>query len=90
MADLSNAIRNESGQVAIRYVKGIPKYIRLPNGHDYAFSVSRNISVTFVPEEDVDAVLNIREGCCGSVPKTGAYVLIDQLHYNRWTGVAEW
>lgn len=70
-------ITNEAGQVAVKYLKQIPRYIKLGNGHEYVFSVTRNISMSWVEPEDVPAVFNIKDGCCGGAKKT-AFVYVNE------------
>lgn len=52
------------GKVAVRYYQPVPKYVQI-NGKDYVCSVQRGVSLVFVPEEDVPALLGYLGGCCG-------------------------
>lgn len=55
----------ENGDVAVVFYMPIDKMISLPNGREYFFRVDRNVSLCFVPPADLDAILDVRGGCCG-------------------------
>ena len=78
-------ITNDQGQVALKYKKQIPKYIELRNGHAYAFSVKRNVSVSWVEADDVATIFNIKEGCCGNKSHQ-AFTYANERDMGLWTG----
>ena len=57
---------NSEGFTACVYFMPIDKLIELGSGHAYFFKVDRNISLSWVKPEDLDAVLDVRGGCCGN------------------------
>lgn len=52
-------------------------------GRQYAFSTKVNLNIAMVEEEHVDAILAIKEGCCGGAKKVG-YVLPTDSEMHRW------
>ena len=76
-------IVNEEGQVAIRRIPPRDQYVRLGNDHEYVFKVNHDISISWVNEEDVPAVLAITVGCCGG-RKKNVFIYADDVHLNRW------
>lgn len=81
------AVVNAEGKVALRYMQQKPAYVTC-NGNEYVFSVNRNISMTWVAEEDVECMLAIRDGCgCGGGNKKKNMIMYgDELHVGRWGG----
>ena len=66
---MTDMIKNERGEVAIVYYQTIPKVISV-HKRQYAFAIRRNISLSWVKPEDVDAILSITNTCCGGNTKT--------------------
>ena len=56
------------GRVAIRYYQPIPKYVKL-GSKEYVCSVQHAVSMLFVEEADVPALLAHEGGCCGGKRK---------------------
>lgn len=81
---MSEPIRNDQGQIAVKYIKAIPKYVRLGNGHEYAFGVRMNISMSWVNEEDIPPLFNMLEGCCGQ-RRHQVFIPASELDVQRWT-----
>lgn len=76
------AVVNENGQIAVRYYQTIPKRVTV-NKHEYAFSVQHNVSLAWVDENDVTALLNTVGGCCGN-PQKGVFKLCSRTNVNLW------
>lgn len=57
-----------NGKVACRYYEPVPKLVKI-NGVDYVCSVRHGVSLIFVDEKDVPAVLAFEGGCCGGKRK---------------------
>jgi len=51
-------------QVYIKFYLAVQKYIKLPNGNEYVFIPRANISMTTIPESDVQTVLDKKRSCC--------------------------
>ena len=58
-------VKNAAGKVALFYIEPAPHFEHLPNGHEYVFIVKKAISLAWVEEGDVEALLGIHGGCCG-------------------------
>lgn len=52
-------------------------------GCQYVFSTKVNLNIAMVEEEHVDAILAIKEACCGSRKKPG-YVLPTDSEMYKW------
>ena len=72
----------ENGNVAIRRIPARPALIKV-HGTEYLFRIQHNISLCWVKEADVPAVLAIKQGCCGGA-KRQVFHYADQTHINRW------
>jgi hypothetical protein len=59
------------------------KVVTLGNGHQYVFQTKVNLNIALVEEEDVDAILALKESCCGSSKKLG-YVRPTDSETYRW------
>jgi len=84
-ADITNAILDAQGQVAMRYMKQAPALVKC-NGHDYYFATKASISLCFVDPADVDCLLGVRESCnCqNGAGKKQMIFLADETHTRRW------
>jgi len=69
---------------AIKYRTSNQKLIQLSNGHEYVFTSSANISLAWVEDDDVPAVLAITHNCCGNNKKP-AFFLANESDIRRWT-----
>jgi hypothetical protein len=76
------AVTNDAGQIAIRYYQTIPKVVTV-NKHDYVFVSKHNVSLSWVAEDDVFALLNMTGGCCGNKTK-GIFKLASLTNVNLW------
>jgi len=77
-------IKNEEGQVAMKYLQTIPHVIQVRDKY-YAFVVKANINLSWIDEEDIDIVLNThRKSCCGG-RKNQEYFFANELDVQRWT-----
>jgi len=75
-------IKNDVGEVAIRYSEPVNKYVMVGK-HEYVFIPVRGISLAWVAEESVDALLGMRqEGCCGARGKR--FFLANDEAVNLW------
>ena len=81
---MADGILNDQGQVAVKHRKQIPRYVRLGNGHEYAFSMHSSVSMSWVDPVDVPALFNIKEGCCGG-PKRSAFLYANERDVQLWT-----
>jgi hypothetical protein len=81
-------VSNDQGQVALFYLQPIQKLITLGNGHQYVFTVKRNVSLAFVAPEDVPACFEIRTGCCGH-QLNPAFRYASESDVRIWSGTAE-
>ena len=79
------AIRNEAGDVALRYNRQATAMVSCPGlgATEYIFTVKANIAMTYVNEEDVECLLGVKEGCCGGRKKNVIFY-IDETHHRRW------
>ena len=69
------------GKVALRYFQPVPKYVSV-EGKQYIFDVRHAISLIFVPEEEVPALLGVLGGCCGQ--KRPVISLATSVQYSHW------
>ena len=76
---------NTNGDIAIKYLQEIPHVVRIRD-HEYAFTVRRNINITWVAPEDVASMLAIKANCnCPAMTKKPKYVYANELDVQRWT-----
>lgn len=63
---IAGAIYNSDGKVAMRYKEPIQKYVKA-NQHEYVFQVRFSVSLAWVDEGDVPALLAAppKKSCCG-------------------------
>lgn len=81
------AIRNEAGQVAMKYARKVPQRVRCgghPNYMTYVFIIRANIPMTWVDEKHVTCMMNVKSGCCGQ-KKPGGVVYCSEDDVRRWT-----
>lgn len=78
------AIRNDDGQVAMRYGKQANSYVKCGQ-NEYIFVVRANIAMAWVNEEDVECMLGVRGGGCCPSKKKQVINFIDETHFRRWT-----
>ena len=57
-------LKNEQGQAAVAYYQPMPQKIRIGTAI-YDFVVKRAVSMAWVNEEHIDAILRITKTCCG-------------------------
>lgn len=76
-----NAVRNETGLIACRFYMPVPKYIQA-NGRDYVCNVNHGVSLLFVPEAEVQGLLDYLGGCCGQ--KRKVFSICSPEAYNVW------
>ena len=69
--------------VAVKRKRLGRKLITLGNGHQYVFSTKVNLNIALVEEDDITAILAIKESCCGSRRKPG-YVLPTKSEMYKW------
>ncbi len=69
--------------VAVRRKRLGRKLITLGNGHQYVFSTKVNLNIALVEEEDIEAILVLKESCCGGRKKPG-YVLPTDSEMYKW------
>jgi hypothetical protein len=81
------AIRNESGQVAMKYRRQVPLTIRCGNRNDgykdYVFAIRANIPLTWVDEAHVPCMSSVKWGCCGQ-KKPGGVIFANEDDVRRW------
>ena len=72
-------VKNEKGQVAIRrYRRSIEPFpVHIPPDEHYLFITRNDICIGWVEEKDVEAVLKVERGCCGST--TRQFYLADEM-----------
>lgn len=84
---LSDAIENESGQVALCYYQTTNPLITLENGTiGYKFQTRANICLAWVNREHAQSLLDMLGGCCGG--KRRIIYVASQTDVDRWSGVA--
>ncbi len=69
--------------IAVRRKRLGRKLITLGNGHQYVFSTKVNLNIALVEEEDVEAILALKESCCGGRRKPG-YILPTTSEMYKW------
>jgi len=81
------AIRNEAGQVAMKFRRLVPIRVRCgghPNYKTYIFMIQANIPMTWVDEEHVPCMENVKWGCCGRKQK-GGVLFANENDVRQWT-----
>lgn len=81
------AILNEAGQVAMKYKRLVPLRVRCggwPNYMTYIFTIRANIPMTWVDEEHVPCMQQVKYGCCGA-KKPGGVIFANESDVRRWT-----
>lgn len=71
------------GKVAIRFWQPSPKYVKRGQ-KEYVFDVRRGISLIFVNEDEVQAILATIGGCCDQ--KRQIFSLASQHAVDFWSG----
>lgn len=79
---------NDKNQVALFYIQPVQKLVSLGNGHQYVFTVRRNISLAWVDPQDVPAMFEIKTGCCGHTINP-AFRYASDSDVRIWSGTAE-
>lgn len=75
---------NEQGQIAVRQFRQSEKLVEV-HGHGYFFAVRASISLAWINEEDLEAILNYTYDCgCGGKPRIG-FGLASEDDVRRWT-----
>lgn len=69
-------------KVVVRYSQPVPKLIKI-DSKSYYFDCQYGVSLAFVDEADVPALLNFLGGCCGK--KQHVISLASQAVYSHWT-----
>lgn len=78
-------VTNDVGQIALKYLSPVPKFISANGGGEYIFSVRANISLAWIEPKDVNNILGIKSGCnCGSGKKR-VFVYANEDDVRRWT-----
>lgn len=67
--------------IAVRYYQPVPKFVSV-QGRDYVCNVQHGVSLLFVPESEVQPLLDYLGGCCGGQRKV--FSLCSQEAYNVW------
>lgn len=81
--DLSTAIHNEQGQVAlIHYITTNP-VIMVTDKVGYKFTTRANICLAWVNQEHAQKLLDMRAGCCGG--KKPVIRVATQTDVERWS-----
>ena len=84
---IEGAILNEEGKVALKYKRQQRIGVKCGGTGEtqtYIFSMRANISMAWVPPEDVNCARATRGGCCGE-KKVGIIVLANEDDVRRWT-----
>ena len=76
---IEGAVYTPEGKVALRYYQPIPKMVQLLD-KSYFFDCGHGVSLCFVDEADVSALLEVIGGCCGG--KRKVISLASQDAYN--------
>lgn len=83
---LEDALRNDAGQIAIKWVLNRPAKTIQVGGTDryYAPTYAHNVPMYWVNEEDLPAILAIEEKHCNCANgiKKHAYILANQIDVN--------
>jgi len=78
-----HAIRNDAGEVAMKYGKEQRLLVRCGT-YDYVFAMRANISMSWIKPEDVPCIRRVKGGCCGP-KKPGIIVFANESDVRRWT-----
>lgn len=78
------AIYNEEGQVAMKYLRKNRAYFKCQSGNEYVLHMRANICMGWVDEEDVPCARAVRGGCCGR-KKPGVITFANEADVRRWT-----
>jgi hypothetical protein len=81
-------VKDGQGNVAVAFYQNRPHWIDVLGGRKYRFDTrAMGICLAWIPEYDVQAVLNTPGGCgCpGEVKKVGAYRLANELQAHCWS-----
>lgn len=81
---------DDFGLIAILFRRRMPISLSCPPGtdpnrRDYIFTVSRDVSLAWIQEQDVPCVLAKKGGCCGK-KKIGIMVYATENNVARWNG----
>lgn len=81
-----NALRNESGQIALKWVLNrVPRTLKIDGTNRYYVAVSKvNVHLYWVNEEDLDRLLAYREKTCNCANGTyvNALILANEIDIN--------
>ena len=69
-------------KVVMRYTQPVPKLVRIGADVQVYFDCQYGISLAFVDEETVPALLGFRGGCCGG--KKQIFFPATETHYKHW------
>jgi len=79
-------VKNSAGEVLMRHYQDTPKYVRLGNGHEYVFTLRSHVSATWVKEEDVQPLLEIRHKCCPNSNPKSRFRYATEQELAIWSG----
>jgi len=82
-----DAIVNDDGNVALKYRRQQRVSIQCNGTGEkmtHIFNIRANISMAWIPPEDMGCALATKGGCCG-VKKPGIIVLANENDVRRWT-----
>lgn len=71
-----------NGLVAMKYRRQQRIVVKC-SGRNHIFNMRANISMCFIPPEDVNCCLAVRGGCCGQ-KKKGVIVFANEDDVRRW------
>lgn len=78
---IEGATYTPNGKVALRYAQPIDKYIKVGQA-EYVFHCEHAVSLAFVEEEHVQAMLDYLGGCCGK--RQHVISLASPAAYSHW------
>ena len=78
---IPNAVYTPDGKVVVRYDQPMPKAVKIGN-KTIVFDSKFGVSLAFVDEEDVPAMLSFLGGCCGG--KKQVITLASEVAYSHW------
>jgi hypothetical protein len=76
-----NGALYKNDKVVLRYYQPIPKLVKA-NGKEYVCDVKHSVSLLFVEESEVHALLAVKGGCCGG--QRLVFSLCSPLAYQVW------
>ena len=82
-SDLSTAIHNDLGQVALCYFQTTNPVIMYDSEIGYKFDTHANICLAWVSEPHAQRLLDMRGGCCGG--KRPIIRVASQTDVERWS-----